>query len=319
VSRLVSTVIAGERRAGVLEGDQVWVTDLPGLDAAFDLGIELDSLHDRAGRWVPSDDLRLDAPLRPEVVLCLGQNYRDHLDEKGPVTITEPEFFLKAGQTVSAPDDPCVLQPEVTSKLDYETELGVVIGRTARHVSPEQALAFVAGYLVLNDLTARDRQVVPHEDGTVSFALGPAKNFDGATRMGPWLTTAADVRDPQRLGLRTTVNGELRQLNTTASMIFPVAELISFLSRLLTLRPGTIISTGTPGGTGWGTDAAIGGTGRVPRGCVPARYLAAGDEVTGTIEHVGVCSFTVSAAIGRSIRSADALRDTIEGIPTNAH
>jgi 2-keto-4-pentenoate hydratase/2-oxohepta-3-ene-1,7-dioic acid hydratase in catechol pathway len=319
VSRLVSVVMAGERRAGVLEGDQVWVTDLPGLDAAFDLDIELDSLHHRAGRWVPLDGVRLDAPLRPHVVFCLGQNYRDHLDEKGPVTVTEPEFFLKAGQTVSAPDAPCVLEPKVTNKLDYETELGVVIGRTARQVSPEQALGFVAGYLVVNDLTARDRQVVRHEDGTVTFALGPAKNFDGATRMGPWLTTAADVRDPQRLSLRTTVNGQLRQLNSTASMIFPVAELISFLSRLLTLRPGTVISTGTPGGTGWGTDAAIGGTGRVPQGCVPARYLAAGDEVTGTIEHVGVCSFTVCAPAGRPNGPADAVSETIEGSPTDAH
>lgn len=318
MSRLVTALVRGERRAGVLRGDQIWVTDLPGLDAAWEAGIELDLLTQRPGRWIPAAGVRLDAPLRPEVVLCLGQNYRDHLQEKGPVPVTEPEFFLKAGQTLAAPDDPCVLEPQVTRKLDYETELGVVIGSAARHVPPERALEHVAGYLVLNDLTARDRQVIKHEDGSVTFALGPAKNFDGATRMGPWLTTAAEIADPQRLGLRTTVNGELRQLNTTAGMIYPVAELVSFLSRLLTLRPGTVISTGTPGGTGWGTDAEIGGTGRVPQGCVPARYLAVGDQVTGSIEHLGECSFSIYAPAGGPAQPAGAA-DTTERNSAHAH
>jgi 2-keto-4-pentenoate hydratase/2-oxohepta-3-ene-1,7-dioic acid hydratase in catechol pathway len=294
MSRLVSVLIDGQRRAGVVEGDKVWVTEHAGLDAALQAGVDLGALGDQPGSSVRLEDVRLDAPLRPPVVLCMGQNYRDHLEEKAPITLHEPEFFLKAGQTLAAPDEPCVLDPRVTRKLDYETELGIVVGRPGRHLSPEQSLDAVAGYVVLNDVTARDRQVIVHDDGTTTFALGPAKNFDGSTRMGAWLTTADEIDDPQRLGVRTTVNGELRQDNSTASMIFPIPALVAFLSRLLTLQPGMVIATGTPGGTGWGTDAELGGTGRTPPGCVPARYLAPGDEVVGAIDGVGTCSFTVT-------------------------
>jgi 2-keto-4-pentenoate hydratase/2-oxohepta-3-ene-1,7-dioic acid hydratase in catechol pathway len=257
-------------------------------------GVELAALADQPGRSVRVADVLLDAPLRPSVVLCMGQNYRDHLEEKAPITLHEPEFFLKAGQTLVRPDEPCVLDPRVTRKLDYETELGVVVGRRARHLTAEEALDHVAGYVVVNDVTARDRQVTVHADGATTFALGPGKNFDGSTRMSPWLTTADEVDDPQDLRVRTTVNGELRQDNTTGSMLFPVAELLAFLSRLLTLQPGMVVATGTPGGTGWGTDTELGGTGRTPPGCVPARYLAPGDEVSGAIERVGDCSFTVT-------------------------
>jgi 2-keto-4-pentenoate hydratase/2-oxohepta-3-ene-1,7-dioic acid hydratase in catechol pathway len=293
MSRLVSVLVDGKRRAGVLDGDKVWITEHAGIDAVLQAGMDLGALASQPGSSVRVEDVRLDAPLRPPVVLCMGQNYRDHLEEKAPITLHEPEFFLKAGQTLAAPDEPCVLDPRVTRKLDYETELGIVVGRPGRHLTPEQALDVVAGYVVLNDVTARDRQVIVHDDGTTTLALGPGKNFDGSTRMGTSLVTADEIDDPQRLGVRTTVNGELRQDNSTASMIFPVPELLAFLSRLLTLQPGMVIATGTPGGTGWGTDAELGGTSRTPAGCVPARYLAAGDEVVGVIDGVGTCSFTV--------------------------
>jgi 2-keto-4-pentenoate hydratase/2-oxohepta-3-ene-1,7-dioic acid hydratase in catechol pathway len=290
--RLVSVIADGERRAGLLDGDRVLVTRVPGLDAAIGAGVDL---VDAGGDWLPLDEVELDAPLRPPVVFCLGQNYRDHHDEKAPVEVKEPEFFLKAGQTVMSPDAPCLLDPRVTAKLDYETELGVVIGRAARHVPPERALEHVLGYVVVNDLTARDRQVVPLDAGGFAMALGPGKNFDGATRLGVWVTPAADVPDPHALALRTRVNGEVRQRNTTAAMIHRVPELIAFLSRLLTLQPGAVVSTGTPGGTGWGQDAELGGTRVTPAGCVPGRYLAPGDHVQSRIEGVGELSFDVVA------------------------
>lgn len=288
----------GARRAAVVDADQAWVTDFPGLDAVLASGLNLADLAHSPGQTASVRELTFDAPLRPPVVFCLGQNYRDHLDEKPVVEVKEPEFFLKAGQTVVAPGQPFRYDRRITSKLDYETELGVVIGKPARAVSAESALDFVAGYLVINDLTARDRQVVRQPDGSVTMSLGPGKNFDGSTRMGPWVRSSDVIGDPQSLALSTVVNGEPRQRNSTASMIFPVAELIAFLSTLLTLQPGAVISTGTPGGTGWGTDQELGGTGRSPAGCVPARYLSPGDVVVGRIEHVGSCEFRIAADTG---------------------
>ena len=290
--RLVSVFVDGQRRAGWLEEDRVFFTDVPGLEAAIEAGT---GVGRKAEGWLPAAEARLDAPVRPPVVLCAGQNYRDHLDEKAPVEVTEPEFFLKAGQTIAAPDEPCLLDPRVTAKLDYETELGVVIGRAGRHIPPERATEHILGYLVLNDLTARDRQVVKLADGGFGLALGPGKNFDGATRFASSIVTSDEVPHPQGLELRTWVSDELRQRNTTASMIFGVGEIVAYLSRLLTLRPGTVIATGTPGGTGWGADRSLGGTGRTPAGCSPARYLAPGDVVASSVEGVGELRFEVEA------------------------
>jgi 2-keto-4-pentenoate hydratase/2-oxohepta-3-ene-1,7-dioic acid hydratase in catechol pathway len=288
--QLVSVLVDGKRNAGILDGERVFVTDVPGLDTAVREGMQVQSMM---GYWHPLSALRLDAPLRPPVVFCTGQNYRDHLAEKAPITLTEPEFFLKAGQTIAMPDAPCTLDPVVTTKLDYETELGVIIGKSGRNIPASQALEYVFGYLVVNDLTARDRQVVVQGEGRFAMALGPGKNFDGATRFAPWVVTADAVSDPQHLGVITHVNGEIRQNNATRNMIFNVAEIITFLSRLMTLYPGTVIATGTPGGTGWGQDPTLGGTRQTPPGCVPARYLAAGDYVESEIEQVGRLVFTV--------------------------
>lgn len=288
-----SVLVAGERRAALLDGDQVFVTTIPGLDACIAVSSDLRKAN---GTWESLADMQLDAPIRPPVVLCAGQNYRDHLEEKQPVEVREPEFFLKAGQTIAAPGAPCVLDPTITEKLDGETELGVVIGTGGHRIPAERALEHVYGYLVANDLTARDRQVVRIKDDCFGMVLGASKNFDGATRFATWVTTADEVGDPQNLTLQTYVSGELRQQNTTGNMLFSVAEIIAYLSTLLTLQPGTVILTGTPGGTGWGMDRSLGGTGRTPPGCAPARYLAPGDTVWGHIERVGDLRFEVVAA-----------------------
>lgn len=288
--RLASVIHEGRRWAARLETDRVFLTEVPGLDVAVAAGSDL---RDASGRWIGIEEVIIDAPLRPPVVVCAGQNYRDHLDEKRPVEVSEPELFLKAGQTVAMPGTPCVRDLLVTSKLDYETELGLVIGRAGRHIPAETALEHVYGYLVLNDLTARDRQVKIDREGRVSMALGPGKNFEGATRMAANVVSAEEVPDPSGLILKTTVNGETRQLNSTSNMIFPVAEIISYVSRLFMLRAGAVISTGSPGGTAWGTDTALGGTHLTPAGCVPARYLGHGDVVCSSIERIGELTFTV--------------------------
>ncbi|HLM33875.1 MAG TPA: fumarylacetoacetate hydrolase family protein [Gaiellaceae bacterium] len=288
--RLASVVAGGERWAAVVEEDRAFVTEVPGLDAALAAAIDLESAR---GEWRPLADVRLDAPLRPSVVFCAGQNYRDHLAEKAPVEVDEPEFFLKAGQTIAAPDDPALIERDVTEKLDYETELGIVIGRRGRRVNPSDALGHVYGYVVVNDLTARDRQVKVSADGHTTLSLGTSKNFDGSTRIAPWVTTADEVGDPGNLALTTRVSGELRQSNTTENMLFDVTELIAFVSRFLTLRPGAVLATGTPGGTGWGQDPELGGTGVTPPGCKPGRYLEVGDKVQSEVERVGRLTFEV--------------------------
>lgn len=280
--RVGTVIVDGARRAAVLEGDRVRVTALPGLDAAIAAGVDL-SLE--PGERVPLADVVLDAPLRPGVVYCLGLNYGAHLQEQGKPAPKEPEFFLKAGTTIAAPGEPLVLRPEVTRKLDAETELGVVLGRAGE----------VYGYVVVNDVTARDRQVVPHPHGGFTMALGPGKNFDGATRVSAWVTTADEVPDPQALGLRQRVNGELTQSSTTAHMLHPVASLLAYVGTLLTLPPGSLLATGTPAGTGWGQDPEIGGSGLVPDGCVPARYLRAGDVVESELDGLEPLRFAVVA------------------------
>ena len=242
------------------------------------------------------EDVRLLAPLLPPVILNTGQNYWDHRDEKPPVDQAEPEFFLKAPLAVIGPGEPILRDPAVTGKLDYEVELAVVIGTPGRHISPERALEHVFGYTVANDVTARDRQAVPHPSGGWQYALGPGKNFDGSAPLGPWIVTADEIPDPQALGLRTYVNGELRQSNTTAKMIWDVATLVAFFSVFLTLQPGVVIETGTPGGTAWATDPEIGGRPYEREDVTRAGYLEPGDVVRVEIDGIGSLENPVVAA-----------------------
>ena len=235
----------------------------------------------------PLADVRLLAPLVPPIILNSGQNYWDHRDEKPPVEQHDPEFFLKAPLGVIGPNDSVILDPVVTSKLDYEVELAVVIGKPGRHIPREQALEHVFGYTVANDVTARDRQAVPHPEGGFEYRLGPGKNFDTCAPIGPWIVTRDEIRDPQDLGLRTFVNGELRQSNTTAKMIWDVATLVSFFSDFYTLQPGVLIETGTPGGTAWATDPEIGGKPYERDDVQRAGYLQPGDVVTVEIDGIG--------------------------------
>lgn len=292
--RYGTVLVDGERRAALVDGDVTQVHDSLSLEEVLAAGLVTFEPGGHAA--FETRALTFDAPLRPPVVFCAGQNYRDHLDEKAPIKTTDLEFFLKAGQTIAAPDEPLILDSAVTKKLDYETELGIVIGKAGRHIHPEDALEHVAGYVVVNDVTARDRQVVMHDDGTSSMSLGGSKNFDGSTRMAALMTSADAAGDPGSLPLTTKVNGELRQHNSTAAMLTDVPHIVAWVSRLLTLAPGTVIATGTPGGTGWGTDAELGGTGRTPAGCVPARYLKPGDSVVSAIGDLDELEFTVVSA-----------------------
>ena len=230
------------------------------------------------------------APLEPAVILCSGENYWDHRDEKPVVEGKEPEFFIKLQQCANGPYDDIVYEPKITGKLDYETELAIVIGKGGRHIAKRDAMKHIFGFTVMNDVTARDRQVKMRPDGTSQYAIGPGKNFDTSAPLSPCIVTTDELGNPQKLALRTWVNDELRQNNTTAMMIWNVRELVHFFSGFVTLKPGSVISTGTPGGTAWGTDPELGGRGaQTEREDIELAggYLKVGDVVTCEIEGIG--------------------------------
>jgi 2-keto-4-pentenoate hydratase/2-oxohepta-3-ene-1,7-dioic acid hydratase in catechol pathway len=218
------------------------------------------------GAAVALADVVLTAPVpRPEKVLCIGLNYLDHAAESGMSAPDEPVVFPKFANSVAAPGADVVV-PAVATEIDYEAELGVVIGRRARAVSPDDALDHVAGYVCVNDLSSRGLQF-----RTSQWLMGKA--IDGFLPMGPWLLTADEVPDPQALEISCRVNGEERQRSRTSEMVFSVADIVTHLSQVMTLEPGDVIATGTPPGVGMGMD--------------PPRYLADGDEVVVAITGLG--------------------------------
>jgi 2-keto-4-pentenoate hydratase/2-oxohepta-3-ene-1,7-dioic acid hydratase in catechol pathway len=210
---------------------------------------------------------------RPGKIVCVGLNYRDHAEEQGLELPQRPLLFAKWQSALVGPGDAIVL-PNASSEVDYEAELGVIVGRRARRLSVDDALSAVAGYVCVNDVTARDAQ----------FSEGQwtrAKSFDTFCPVGPELVPAERVADPQALAIRCLVNGEPLQDSTTAHMVFSVAEIVAFVSEAITLEPGDLIATGTPAGVGYTR--------------TPPRFLAAGDEVTVEIEGVGALMNPVRA------------------------
>jgi 2,4-diketo-3-deoxy-L-fuconate hydrolase len=200
-------------------------------------------------------------------IVCIGLNYTDHAHEVGLPLPKEPLLFIKANSAINGPGDP-ILRPREAVKLDYEVELGVVIGRDARDLGEADALRHVAAYCIVDDVSERAFQM--EHGGTTT----KGKSADTFAPIGPWLTTADEVRDPQALEVWTTVNGESRQRGSTANMIFPVRQLIAYVSRFMSLRAGDILSTGTPAG--------------VAHGMKPPRYLQPGDVVEMGITGLGV-------------------------------
>src|SRR2546423_8765780 len=216
-----------------------------------------------------TEGLRVGAPLgRPGKVVCIGLNYHDHAAETGATLPSEPVMFLKAPDTVVGPYDD-VLVPRRSVKTDWEVELAVVVGRTARHLeSAEEALACVGGYAVVNDVSEREFQI--EREGQ----WDKGKNCETFNPLGPWLVTADEVPDPQQLGLRLWVNGAQKQDGTTKNMKFGVAEIVRYLSQFVVLHPGDVINTGTPAGVALGQPE-------------PKPYLRAGDVVELEIDGLG--------------------------------
>jgi len=289
----LGALLSGER---VLDVTNVYPTALALLEAGeTGLGV-LRAAVERAetgevlaGQVRPLEGLALRPPVpQARKLLAVAQNYREHIREVGRPTYakeeTYPYFFLKPPSTTLIGSGSPIRRPETVGKLDYEAELCMVIGRRGRDLTPENALAHVAGYTILNDVSDRGLaskappKVEREQNRFFDWLVG--KWHDSAAPCGPWLVTADEVPDPQALRIRTRVNGETRQDGTTADMIFSLTELLVFISRIVTLEAGDLIATGTPSGVGHA------------RGL----YLQPGDVVEIEIERLGLLRNPVEAA-----------------------
>jgi 2-keto-4-pentenoate hydratase/2-oxohepta-3-ene-1,7-dioic acid hydratase in catechol pathway len=265
----------GGARLGVVHGEEVSDLTAAGLPfasideliVAGEVGLDLVRRHD-GGPRLSLAEVRLLAPVvRPGKYLAIGMNYQKHLEEADKLGLARSKhqvWFNKQTSCLSGPFDD--IDPGVTERLDYEVELGIVIGRRTKRVPQEKALDHVFGYFVANDVSARDWQF-----HSPTFTIG--KSFDTHGPIGPWIVTADEIDDPQQLDLRCYVNGELRQSNNTRHMIHRIDEQISYLSQAFTLEPGDLIATGTPEGVGIGRD--------------PQVFLRSGDLVRCEIDGIG--------------------------------
>ena len=235
--------------SGGLEGLAEWVAD----------GCPGGALIDSAARLGPPVN-------RPSKIVCVGKNYLDHAKEMGGEIPSEPVLFMKASSAWSGPNDDVII-PRGGTKMDYEVELALVIGRTASCIDELEAMDHVAGYSVFCDYSERSFQLETGGQWT------KGKSSDSFAPMGPWLATGDEVADPQKLRLWCKVNGELRQNSWTGDMMFSVRQLVAYISRFMTLLPGDVIATGTPAG--------------VAMGMTPPRFLQAGDFVECGIEGLG--------------------------------
>lgn len=275
--KLVRYGAKGKERPGALDADGT-IRDLSGMiDDIGPVALSPGSLA-----RLRETDLQSLPPVAPQRLgtpvahsrkfLAIGTNYRRHADEAGMPHPAEPILFTKAISCLSGPDDDILLPPGAT-QLDWEVELGVIIGSVARHVARADALAHVAGYCVVNDVSERAYQLAR------GGSWDKGKGYDSFGPVGPWLVTADEIPDPQALELFLEVNGTLMQSGNTADMIFGIADIISYVSRFITLEPGDIIATGTPHGVGMGM--------------TPPRFLAAGDRLRLGIRGLGEQNQTV--------------------------
>jgi 2-keto-4-pentenoate hydratase/2-oxohepta-3-ene-1,7-dioic acid hydratase in catechol pathway len=263
---------AGKEKPGLLDG-QGRIRALSGVLSDF-------STESWAANWAKLQNVSIEElPVAPSgsrfgvpyrgmgKFIAVGLNYSDHAAESGMAIPSEPIIFMKATTCITGPNDHIML-PKGSCKTDWEVELGVVIGRTARYVAEEDALDYVAGYCVVNDVSEREYQL--ERGGT----WDKGKGCDTFGPFGPYLVSADEVGDPQQLDLWLDVNGKRMQTGNTRTMIFPVRTLVSYISRFMTLEPGDLITTGTPPGVGMGIRPA-------------AQYLQAGDTVELGIEKLG--------------------------------
>ena len=245
------------------------------MQTAIEAGTDsLSAVVANADSYLSESDIKFAPALTsPEKILCIGLNYGKHAEESGMAVPDTPVVFSKFNNTLAAHGDDVPL-PNNALEYDYEVELGVVIGKTARYVSEADALDYVFGYCTINDLSVRDLQM-----RTSQWLLG--KTMDKGLPIGPYIVSSDEVSNPHDLQLTTHVNGELRQNSNTSDLIFNINQVISYLSQYFTLKPGDVISTGTPEGVGMGM--------------TPKTWLKAGDTSTVEIQGLGALTNTYSS------------------------
>lgn len=279
--KLITCLYKGEERVGALTEEGVAFLPYPDMNTLIESLPPAAFAVTSTAKPVPLEDVTLLAPIpRPrQDVICLGMNYRDHEKEaaKYDAEAFKKEkpaavYFSKRVSRAGDPDGDIPRYEGLVERLDYEAELAVIIGKTARNVKAENAGDYVFGYTVLNDVSARDLQT-----GHKQWYFG--KGLDGFTPMGPCILTADETAFPPALDISCAVNGEARQRSNTALLIHGIPEIIEELSAGMTLLPGTIIATGTPAGVGMGFD--------------PPKFLSAGDVVACTIQNIGTLRSTV--------------------------
>jgi 2-keto-4-pentenoate hydratase/2-oxohepta-3-ene-1,7-dioic acid hydratase in catechol pathway len=262
----------GTLTPGVLRGDEVVSLAPAGFSSLLDVigggdaALAKASAAAASGPGLPLNTVSLRAPIaRPGKIICIGLNYRDHAIESNLPIPTIPVVFTKYSNTVIGPGDAIVL-PKVSEKPDYEAEFGVVIGKRGRHITEENWKNHVFGYTIVNDVSARDYQLA-----TSQWTIG--KTFDTFCPFGPSITTADEIADPHNLSIGIEVSGEVLQNSSTKELIFGIPYLIHYLSTVMTLEPGDLISTGTPPGVGMARK--------------PPRWLRPGDDCVVKIEGLG--------------------------------
>ncbi len=271
--RIARVSVGHARDFAIQEQDGGWVPfaslgiNAPDTASAIEQAQVARSRVSAGGGQPIGEPVKLHCPVvRPTKVLAIGLNYRDHIRETGATPPDRPVVFAKYPNALTGPRDVIVVDPRLTEQADYESELAVIIGSATRWAAEEDALRSVFGYAVANDVSARDWQRIDSQ-------LSRSKSFDTFCPIGPWITTADEVTDPQALGIRSSVNGERRQSSSTSEMVFSVAQLIAYLSRTMTLEPGDVILTGTPHGVGMAMK--------------PAVYLRPGDSVRCEVDGLG--------------------------------
>lgn len=266
---LVTIRLDGGTRAGRVEGDEVVVLDAASVGEVLADPGGLEAAGRSAGRGtvaLAEADLAPVVP-DPSKIVCVGANYRDHIEEMGRTPPSHPTYFAKFARSLCGARDDLVLPPpDLSTDIDWEGELAVIIGRPARNVTRAGALDHIAGFAVLNDISVRDWQ-----RRTTQFLAGKA--HEALTPLGPSLVTTDQVGDGSGLAITTTVDGVVKQQSNTSQLVFDALDVVADLSRIVTLDPGDVISTGTPGGVG------------VAR--TPPEFLRPGDEVVVTIEGLG--------------------------------
>ncbi|QRG07281.1 fumarylacetoacetate hydrolase family protein [Xanthobacter dioxanivorans] len=271
-------LVRGDRLLSLTRAAPQLAPDMMALIAGWDaLEAEVRRLDAAGETHLDLSEARLLAPVpHPRKILAIGLNYADHVAESGLPTPEHQLWFAKLPNTVNGPYDDVQI-PLASDKVDYEVELVAVIGRPGRHIAAAAAPQHVFGYCVGNDVSVRDWQIQ-----TPQWVLG--KSFDGHGPIGPWITTADEIGDPHRLDIRCLVNGELRQDSNTRHLVFDVWQQIAHLSEAMTLEPGDLLFTGTPGGVGWAMQ--------------PQQVLKSGDRVRCEIAELGAieCRMVPEAA-----------------------